>query len=123
MDEKVAGFEEKLQQLLQEARKKKNVLEDQEVRNFFAADQLDSEKWDAVYDFLDANKVDVLRVGNDAEIDPDLFLEDEINLDEEEEIDLEKIDLSVPEGVIVSNENLAASFAALSSRLCQMNKK
>ena len=34
MDEKVAGFEEKLQQLLQEARKKKNVLEDQEVRNF-----------------------------------------------------------------------------------------
>ena len=103
MDEKVAGFEEKLQQLLQEARKKKNVLEDQEVRNFFAADQLDSEKWDAVYDFLDANKVDVLRVGNDAEIDPDLFLEDEINLDEEEEIDLEKIDLSVPEGVSVED--------------------
>lgn len=33
------------------------------------------------------------------------------------------VHLSVPEGVIVSNENLAASFAALSSRLCQMNKK
>ena len=33
------------------------------------------------------------------------------------------VHLSVPDGVIVSNENLAASFAALSSRLCQMNKK
>ena len=57
MDEKVLGFEEKLQKLLEEAKKKKNVLEEQEIQSFFADDHLDEDKWDAVYDFLDANKI------------------------------------------------------------------
>lgn len=34
MDEKVLGFEEKLQKLLEEAKKKKNVLEEQEIQSF-----------------------------------------------------------------------------------------
>lgn len=101
MDDKLLVLEDKLHQLLAQARKKKNVLEEQEVKDFFAGDNLDSERWDAVYDFLDANKVDVLRVGNDAELDlmdAELF-EEGMDLEHEEEIDLEKIDLSVPEGV------------------------
>ena len=102
MDEKVLGFEEKLQKLLEEAKKKKNVLEEQEIQSFFADDHLDEDKWDAVYDFLDANKIDVLRVGNDPDMDPDMFEED-MDLDSEEEIDLEKVDLSVPEGVGVED--------------------
>ena len=101
MDEKVLGFEEKLQQLLTEARKKRNTLDSQEIENFFAGDDLDSDKWDAVYDFLDNNRVDVIHMGADdsLELDEDLFLDDEMDLDMEEEINLEKIDLSVPEGV------------------------
>ncbi len=101
MDEKVLGFEEKLQQLLAEARKKKNTLDSQEVESFFAGDDLDSDKWDAVYDFLDNNRVDVIRMGADDDLglDEDLFLDDDMDLDTEEEINLEKIDLSVPEGV------------------------
>lgn len=102
MDEKVLGFEEKLQKLLEEAKKKKNVLEEQEIQSFFADDHLDEDKWDAVYDFLDTNKIDVLRVGNDPDMDPDMFEED-MDLDSEEEIDLEKVDLSVPEGVGVED--------------------
>ena len=102
MDEKLLGFEEKLQKLLEEAKKKKNVLEEQEIQSFFADDHLDEDKWDAVYDFLDANKIDVLRVGNDPDMDPDMFEED-MDLDSEEEIDLEKVDLSVPEGVGVED--------------------
>lgn len=90
MDEKALGLEEKLQKLLVEAKKKKNVLEEQEVQNFFSTDNLDSEKWDMVFDFLDANKVDILRIGNDDDMEPDLF---------EEDIDLEQIDLSVPDGI------------------------
>ncbi len=101
MDEKVLGFEEKLQRLLAEARKKKNTLDSQEIQSFFAGDDLDSDKWDAVYDFLDSNQVDVIRMGgeDDLDLDMDLFLDEEMDLDSEEEIDLEKIDLSVPEGV------------------------
>lgn len=90
MEEKALGLEEKLQKLLAEAKKKKNVLEEQEVQNFFSSDNLDSEKWDVVFDFLDANKVDILRMGNDEDMEPDLF---------EEDIDLEQIDLSIPDGI------------------------
>lgn len=93
-DENNAVFEAKLAGLLEEARKKKNVLEDREILDYFGADAMDGEKLDRIYDFLEANKVDVLRF--DEDIDPDLFLENGMD---EEEIDMENIDLSVPEGV------------------------
>ncbi len=99
MDEKVAGFEEKLQQLLTEARKKKNTLETEEIQSFFGGEDLDSDKWDQVYDFLDNNKVDVITMNTADDLEEDMFLDDEMDLDDEEEIDLESIDLSVPEGV------------------------
>ena len=99
MDEKILGLDEKLTLLLAEARKKKNVLENQEVMGVFSEEVLDADKLDRIYDFLEANKVDVLRLGEDTDIDEDLFVEDEMDLDHEEEIDLEKIDLSAPEGV------------------------
>ena len=98
MDEKTLGFDEKLALLLAEA-KKRNVLENREVLNFFAGEILDADKLDRIYDFLEANKVDVLRLGEETEMDADFFAEDQMDLDQEEEIDLEKIDLSVPEGV------------------------
>lgn len=101
MDEKELGFEEKLGLLLAEARKKKNVLENQEILEFFSGEILDPEKLDKIYDFMESNKVDILRLGQDDEIDPDLFIEEEI--EEEEEIDLEHIDLSVPEGINIDD--------------------
>ena len=57
---------------------------------FFSEEVLDADKLDRIYDFLEANKVDVLRLGEDTDIDEDLFVEDEMDLDHEEEIDLEK---------------------------------
>ena len=53
-------FEGKLKKLLAEARKKKNILESQEVLDFFKEDNLDGGKMDKVYDFLENNGVDVL---------------------------------------------------------------
>ncbi len=64
MEEKVLGFDEKLNALLAEARKKKNVLEDSEIQAYFSQFPMDPDAWDKVYDFLDANKVDVLRLGD-----------------------------------------------------------
>ncbi len=92
--EEEQAFEAKLQKLLEEARKKKNVLEDREILDFFKGEQLDAEKMDRICDFLEANKVDVLNLNEEDE--PDLFLEDGM---EDEDIDMENIDLSVPEGV------------------------
>ena len=92
-------FEEKLAGLLEEAKKKKNVLEYQEVMNYFGQEPPVSNQLDRLFEFLDQNKVDVLRMGTEDELDPDLFIEEEMELDEEEEIDVEHLDLSVPEGV------------------------
>ena len=101
--EEQAAFEEQLNQLLLLAKKKKNVLENQEVLDFFAGTVLDADRLDRIYDFLETNKVDVLQINEDEdlELDPDLFIEEE--LEEEEEIDMEHIDLSVPQGISVED--------------------
>ena len=99
MDEKTIGFEERLAGLLEEAKKKKNVLEYQEILDYFKALMPDSDQMDQIFEFLDQNKVDVLQADGSGDLDPELFLEEEIQLEEEEEIDVEHIDLSVPEGV------------------------
>lgn len=101
MDERVLTFEEKLAELLTEAKKKKNVLENAEILNFFRGEILDPEKLDKIYDFLETNKIDVLRLGEDDDIDPELFFEEE--LEDEEEIDVENLDLTIPEGINIDD--------------------
>ena len=95
MEEKTLTFEEKLSKLLELAKSKKNVLDETEVLDAFAGDELTPEKLDRIYDFLDKKHVDILKMSNDDEMDPDLFSEDEI--------DVEHIDLSVPEGIGVDD--------------------
>ena len=102
MEEKTLTFEEKLSKLLELAKSKKNVLDETEVLDAFAGEELTPEKLDRIYDFLDKKHVDVLKMSNDDDMDPDLFSEDE-DADPEDEIDVEHIDLSVPEGIGVDD--------------------
>ena len=102
MEEKTLTFEEKLSKLLELAKSKKNVLDEKEVLDAFAGEELTPEKLDRIYDFLDKKHVDILKMSNDDEMDPDLFSEDE-DSDPEDEIDVEHIDLSVPEGIGVDD--------------------
>ena len=102
MEEKTLTFEEKLSKLLELAKSKKNVLDEKEVLDAFAGEELTPEKLDRIYDFLDKKHVDVLKMSNDDDMDPDLFSEDE-DADPENEIDVEHIDLSVPEGIGVDD--------------------
>ena len=102
MEEKTLTFEEKLSKLLELAKSKKNVLDEKEVLDAFAGEELTPEKLDRIYDFLDKKHVDVLKMSNDDDMDPDLFSEDE-DADSEDEIDVEHIDLSVPEGIGVDD--------------------
>ena len=59
MEENVAKFGERLKELLAMAKKKKNVLEYQEISDFFADMELDADKFERILDFLEANNVDV----------------------------------------------------------------
>lgn len=101
MEERTQTFDEKLELLLEEAKKKKNVLENREILDFFKGEILDPEKLDRIYDFLDNHHVDVLRTEEEDDIDPELFLDEDS--EEEEEAELEQLDLSVPEGVGVED--------------------
>nr|WP_294669392.1 RNA polymerase sigma factor RpoD [uncultured Blautia sp.] len=104
MEMNMGKFSEKLVELLELAKKKKNVLEYQEISDFFKDQPLDAEQTDKIFDFLEASGVDVLRI-TDNNTD-DLMLDDDVDidgLDEEEEVELDKIDLSVPEGVSIED--------------------
>lgn len=101
MEEKTLTFEEKLEKLLELARKKKNVLEQKEIIDFFHGEILSPEQLDQIDEYLENNKVDVLAPDEDLEIDPELFLEEE-DL-EEKEIDVDHLELSMPEGVNIED--------------------
>ena len=62
MEENMAKFSERLQELLAIAKKKKNVLEYQEINDFFRDMELDADQFDKILDFLEANNIDVLRL-------------------------------------------------------------
>ena len=103
MEMNMGKFSEKLVELLELAKKKKNVLEYQEISDFFKDQPLEVEQMGKVYDFLEASGVDVLRISGN---DDSLMLDDDAELDkldDEEEIELDKIDLSVPEGVSIED--------------------
>lgn len=95
-EEMKAKFREKLAELLEIGKKKRNILEYQEISDFFKDMNLDAEQLESVLDFLEHNNVDVLRISEDDD-------DDEVILDDEEEVEVEKIDLSVPDGVSVED--------------------
>lgn len=53
MEENIVKFSEKLKELLSIAKKKKNVLEYQEISDFFNDMDLDAEKFEKILDFLE----------------------------------------------------------------------
>ena len=57
-----AKFQEKLAELLVMGKKKKNILEYQEINDFFKDFPLDPEQMEKVFDFLEGNGIDVLRI-------------------------------------------------------------
>ncbi len=102
-DNSVSKFSERLKDLLEYAKKKKNVLEVEEVNDFFSDIELDAEKIEKIYLFLDKKGVDVLRLTDDIS-DEDIILEVEAEDDEKEDLEeLENIDLSVPDGISIED--------------------
>ena len=95
-EEAKVKFQEKLAELLVLGKKKKNILEYQEINDFFKDMPLDAEKMELVFDYLDHNGIDVLRISDDDD-------DDEIIIMEDDDVEVEKIDLSVPDGVSVED--------------------
>ncbi|MBO4761909.1 MAG: RNA polymerase subunit sigma-70, partial [Lachnospiraceae bacterium] len=98
-DNNKTPFKEKLAELLDFARKKKNVLEYQEVNDFFADYELEPDRVEHIYEYLENNGVDVLRAPIESHEEILEEIDDEVMEDDGEEIDLSAIDLTIPEGV------------------------
>ena len=62
MEENVAKFEEKLKELVELGKKKKKVLEIQEISDFLADLELTPEQMEKVYEYLEAMNIDVLAL-------------------------------------------------------------
>ena len=96
-------FIEKLNALKELAHTKKNVLEYQEINNFFGDMELDEEKMEKIIEYLENNGIDVFQISDDKDdVDDDIILGMEAG-GEGDEKDIENIDLSVPDGVSIED--------------------
>ena len=94
--EMAAKFSQKLHQLLELAKKKKNVLEYQEISDHFKDMQLGEDQFEKILDYLEQNNIDVLRITEEED-------DSEVLIDEEDEIEVENIDLPVPDGISIED--------------------
>ncbi len=97
-------FVSKLADLLEIAKKKKNVIEDTEIINHFndcKEIELNTDRMVAIFEYLEENNVDVLTITDDDDDEPDdIMLEVD---DDVEDVDVEHIDLTVPDGVSIED--------------------
>lgn len=97
MENERDGFVEKVKKLVELGNSKKGVLEVEEINDFFKNENLSLEQLEYIYQYLEENKIDVLRImDTDPLADDDLLLdkdEDGFIEEEEEDIDLDAIDL------------------------------
>ncbi len=105
MEEQAMKFEEKLKTLVGIGKKKKNILELQEINDVFSDMELEAEQMDKIFEYLEAQGIDILRIPEEVGIDD---LPDDIDImlvseEDDVEVDMEKIDLSVPDGISIED--------------------
>ena len=99
MEERAIKFEEKLKNLVALGKKKKSILEIQEINEVFSDMELEAEQMEKIFEYLESQNIDVLRISPDTDDADDV----EILLTDEDEVDMEKIDLSVPDGISIED--------------------
>ena len=93
-----AKFEEKLKELVSFAKKKKSIMEYQEISDFFGNMALDEDQMERALETLERHNVDILYPDGANDMDPDDDL-----LMSGEEVDMENLDLSIPDGISIED--------------------
>lgn len=104
MEDITQKFMERLKDLVALGKKKKSILEIQEINDFFNDMELSPDQMEKVFEYLESNNIDVLRISGDDD-GPDLDVDVDLDaiMAEEEDVDMENIDLSVPDGVSIED--------------------
>jgi len=96
-------FEEKLKTLLKLAKKKKNILDPDEVSKHFEGVNMGEEEYDRLQEFMDANNIDIFRPIEDDDIISDdelgIMMDEASEVEAEIEMDIDKIELSSELGI------------------------
>ncbi len=100
MEENIVKFEEKLKELISLGKKKKSILEVQEINDFFSDMELEPDQMEKVFEYLETHNIDVLRISGD---DDDGLDDVDLLISDEDDVDMEKIDLSVPDGISIED--------------------
>ncbi len=101
LDEK---FQEKLKSIVDIGRKKENVLDNQEIIDHFKGVDLSEEDYDRIWETLEKNGIDILKMTQPSE--DDALVDDDVppeEIENEEEVDVENVDLSVPDSVSIED--------------------
>ena len=93
-------FKRKLDDLIEKKKKKKNVLEYQEITDTFHDMKLDEEQYDLIMQLLEKSDIDILRVQEEEVPERELV---SIEGENSEEADLENIDLTIPDSVNIED--------------------
>ena len=96
-------FASKMAELLELAKKKKNVIEDTEIINHFndcKEIELTTDRMVAIFEYLDEHNIDVLTITDEDDEPDDILLGAD---DDDVDVDVEHIDLSVPDGVSIED--------------------
>ena len=96
-------FEERLKSLLKVAKKKKNILDPDEVAKHFEGVSMGEDEYDKLQEFMDANNIDIFRPMDDEEMISDdelgLMMDEASEVEAEIDMDIDKIDLSGELGI------------------------
>ena len=103
MEENAQKFLERLKELVALGKKKKSILEIQEINDFFRDMELNSDQMEKVFEYLESNNIDVLRINSDNDADLDVDMDIDVMISDEDDVDVENIDLSVPDGVSIED--------------------
>ena len=103
MEDITQKFLERLKELVALGKKKKSILDIQEINDFFNDMELNADQMEKVFDYLESNNIDVLRISGDTDDDVDMDMDIDVIISDEDEVDMENIDLSVPEGVSIED--------------------
>lgn len=97
MDENIKLLiDDKIKELMEIAKNKKNMLEFEEVKQLCVNIPMDERELERIVEILELQNIDVLRIVDNDEPDEEILLA-------EEEEEVENIDLSVPDGISIED--------------------
>ena len=101
MEENKVTLEQRIEEIVEFAKKKRNVLEDREVADLLGDLDITAEQYEKVLDMLESKNIDILKIDDD----DDKIDDDDIILDNEDDLvdEAENLDLTLSDSISIED--------------------